>query len=135
MQQIMVEAKKWRKGRLIDCGGHHNPAKKMGNKKDNKSTPSTEEKSASTDAAKPGNSKKNNNESSGEFLALVDKILAVLWQLGVFVGFLFVCQKAYNIRLFAVEEYGAVIHEFDPYFNFRSAEYLVEHGWFKFINW
>ena len=107
----------------------------MGNKKENKNTPSNEEKPAPTDATKSGKSRKNNNETSGEFLALVDKILAVLWQVGVFIGFLFVCQKSYNIRLYAVEEYGAVIHEFDPYFNFRSAEYLVEHGWTKFINW
>ena len=100
-----------------------------------KNTPSNEEKTAPTDTTKSGKSRRNNNETSGEFLALVDKILAVLWQVGVFIGFLFVCQKSYNIRLYAVEEYGAVIHEFDPYFNFRSTEYLVEHGWTKFINW
>ena len=29
---------------------------------------------------------------------------------------------AYNIRLFAIQEYGPVIHEFDPYFNYRAAE-------------
>ena len=93
-----------------------------------------EDKNMSTPDSKSTKNKKN-NETSGEFLALVDKILAILWQLGVLVGFLYVCQKAYQIRLYAVEEYGAVIHEFDPYFNFRSAEYLVEHGWRKFINW
>jgi dolichyl-diphosphooligosaccharide--protein glycosyltransferase len=30
--------------------------------------------------------------------------------------------SAYKIRLFAIQEYGPVIHEFDPYFNFRAAE-------------
>ena len=29
---------------------------------------------------------------------------------------------AYRIRLHAIEEYGAVIHEFDPYFNYRATE-------------
>lgn len=29
---------------------------------------------------------------------------------------------AYKIRLQAIEEYGPVIHEFDPYFNYRATE-------------
>ena len=29
---------------------------------------------------------------------------------------------AYNIRILALEEYGPVIHEFDPYFNYRATE-------------
>ena len=29
---------------------------------------------------------------------------------------------AYKIRLQAIEQYGAVIHEFDPYFNYRATE-------------
>lgn len=28
-----------------------------------------------------------------------------------------------------------MIHEFDPWFNFRSTKYLVEHGIFEFHNW
>jgi asparagine N-glycosylation enzyme membrane subunit Stt3 len=27
---------------------------------------------------------------------------------------------------------GRVIHEFDPWFNFRATEYMVENGWEKF---
>jgi dolichyl-diphosphooligosaccharide--protein glycosyltransferase len=49
--------------------------------------------------------------------------------------FVYICRIAYDIRLHAVRDYGKVIHEFDPYFNFRSTEYLVDHGWHKFINW
>ena len=37
-----------------------------------------------------------------------------------------------RIRLFAVERYGRVIHEFDPWFNFRATEYMVANGWDKF---
>ena len=42
---------------------------------------------------------------------------------------------AVRIRLFSVEHYGRVIHEFDPWFNFRATEYMVEHGWQKFQAW
>ena len=41
-------------------------------------------------------------------------------------GFLNVLYKtlveSYNIRMYALEEYGLVIHEFDPYFNYRATE-------------
>ena len=29
---------------------------------------------------------------------------------------------AYDIRLFAIKSYGLVIHEFDPWFNYRATE-------------
>ena len=28
-----------------------------------------------------------------------------------------------------------MIHEFDPWFNYRATEYMVEHGWEKFQAW
>jgi len=40
-----------------------------------------------------------------------------------------------NIRLFAVRTYGMVIHEFDPWFNFRATQYYAEHGWEAFSTW
>jgi dolichyl-diphosphooligosaccharide--protein glycosyltransferase len=43
--------------------------------------------------------------------------------------------SAYKIRLHAVTEYGRVIHEFDPWFNFRSTQYLAENGWTAFFHW
>ena len=42
---------------------------------------------------------------------------------------------AYRIRLHAVNNYGKVIHEFDPWFNYRATEYLLENGATKFFNW
>mmetsp|Transcript_67283 Transcript_67283/g.194601 ORF Transcript_67283/g.194601 Transcript_67283/m.194601 type:complete len:831 (+) Transcript_67283:105-2597(+) len=45
------------------------------------------------------------------------------------------CLRAYRIRLHAVETFGYVIHEFDPWFNFRATEYLAEHGLSKFFKW
>jgi dolichyl-diphosphooligosaccharide--protein glycosyltransferase len=65
----------------------------------------------------------------------LDILIEIVLGLARLAAFGYICYIAYDIRLHAVRDYGKVIHEFDPYFNFRSAEYLVEHGWHKFINW
>ena len=39
------------------------------------------------------------------------------------------------IRLFAVIRYESVIHEFDPYFNYRTSEFLTQEGFYEFWNW
>ncbi|VVC90579.1 unnamed protein product [Leptidea sinapis] len=38
-------------------------------------------------------------------------------------------------RLFAVIRFESIIHEFDPWFNYRSTAYMVEHGFYNFLNW
>jgi hypothetical protein len=47
--------------------------------------------------------------------------------------------KTYAYFLFLIlknlKYIGPVIHEFDPYFNFRATEYLYEHGRAKFFKW
>eukprot|EP00041_Stephanoeca_diplocostata_P023591 m.581977 g.581977 ORF g.581977 m.581977 type:complete len:803 (-) comp22335_c0_seq3:178-2586(-) len=43
--------------------------------------------------------------------------------------------SAYDIRLFAIKTYGLVIHEFDPWFNFRATQYLADHGAYEFFRW
>ena len=45
------------------------------------------------------------------------------------------CVAAVYIRLQAVFNYGRVIHEFDPWFNFRATQYLVDHGYKAFSTW
>ena len=35
---------------------------------------------------------------------------------------LIILYNAYKIRMHAIKEYGPVIHEFDPYFNYRATE-------------
>eukprot|EP00898_Chlorokybus_atmophyticus_P005715 jgi/Chlat1/6144/Chrsp41S05700 len=42
---------------------------------------------------------------------------------------------AFAIRLFSVLRFESVIHEFDPYFNYRSTIQLVEKGFYEFWNW
>ncbi|KAG6555063.1 hypothetical protein Mapa_003098 [Marchantia paleacea] len=42
---------------------------------------------------------------------------------------------AFATRLFSVLRYESVIHEFDPYFNYRTTLYLTEKGFYEFWNW
>ncbi|RKP26492.1 oligosaccharyl transferase STT3 subunit [Syncephalis pseudoplumigaleata] len=42
---------------------------------------------------------------------------------------------AFASRLFSVIRYESVIHEFDPWFNYRTTRYLVEHDLHQFWNW
>lgn len=42
---------------------------------------------------------------------------------------------AFFIRLYSVLRYESVIHEFDPYFNYRSTIKLVQEGFYEFWNW
>eukprot|EP00245_Coleochaete_scutata_P013789 TRINITY_DN5711_c1_g3_i1.p1 TRINITY_DN5711_c1_g3~~TRINITY_DN5711_c1_g3_i1.p1 ORF type:complete len:777 (-),score=168.48 TRINITY_DN5711_c1_g3_i1:459-2789(-) len=48
---------------------------------------------------------------------------------------LLICIMAFSIRLFSVIKYESVIHEFDPYFNYRVAQYLARNGVVDFWNW
>ncbi|CAH9098614.1 unnamed protein product [Cuscuta europaea] len=42
---------------------------------------------------------------------------------------------AFSIRLFSVIKYESVIHEFDPYFNYRVTQFLTKYGIYNFWNW
>lgn len=42
---------------------------------------------------------------------------------------------AVAMRLYSVIRYESIIHEFDPWFNFRATKYLNEHGFYRFLNW
>jgi len=59
-------------------------------------------------------------------------LLVLAIQFVVLVWFLY---AAYEIRLYPVKIYGSIIHEFDPWFNYRATEYLAEHGREKFFKW
>jgi len=39
------------------------------------------------------------------------------------------------MRLYSVIRFESIIHEFDPWFNFRATKYLSEHGFNKFLDW
>jgi len=42
---------------------------------------------------------------------------------------------AFSTRLFSVLRFESVIHEFDPYFNYRTTKFLAEKGFYEFHNW
>lgn len=49
--------------------------------------------------------------------------------------FLLVAGAAVSSRLFSVIRFESIIHEFDPWFNFRATKYLVTHSYYEFLNW
>jgi dolichyl-diphosphooligosaccharide--protein glycosyltransferase len=59
-------------------------------------------------------------------------LLLIMVQLYCLAWFLF---AAYEIRMYPIKDFGYTIHEFDPWFNYRAAEYLAEHGISKFNKW
>merc|ERR1712166_1099593 len=44
---------------------------------------------------------------------------AILW-IARISAIMWILREAYTIRLYAINNYGRVIHEFDPWFNFRA---------------
>ncbi len=46
-----------------------------------------------------------------------------------------ICVLAFSIRLFSVVKYESVIHEFDPYFNYRVTQFLTKEGFYEMWNW
>lgn len=42
---------------------------------------------------------------------------------------------AVSSRLFAVVRHESIIHEFDPWFNFRATKVLAKDGFYRFWNW
>ncbi|KAI1415719.1 glycosyltransferase family 66 protein [Hypoxylon sp. FL1857] len=47
----------------------------------------------------------------------------------------FIAAAAVASRLFSVIRFESIIHEFDPWFNFRATKYLVSHGFYDFWDW
>ncbi|KAK6181835.1 hypothetical protein SNE40_009617 [Patella caerulea] len=41
----------------------------------------------------------------------------------------------FSSRLFAVIRFESIIHEFDPWFNYRATHHMVTHGFYNFLNW
>lgn len=65
-------------------------------------------------------------------LGLTTRKQEILLRIGI-LSLIFIL--AFSIRLFSVLRYESVIHEFDPYFNFRSTKVLVYQGFYEFYNW
>ncbi|KAK4993521.1 oligosaccharyl transferase stt3 subunit [Elasticomyces elasticus] len=46
-----------------------------------------------------------------------------------------IAAAAVSSRLFSVIRFESIIHEFDPWFNFRATKYLIQHGFYNFWDW
>ncbi|ODV98058.1 hypothetical protein PACTADRAFT_47880 [Pachysolen tannophilus NRRL Y-2460] len=62
------------------------------------------------------------------FLKLIKSLLII----SIFIS---ISIAAISSRLFSVIRFESIIHEFDPWFNYRATKYLVKHGFNKFLNW
>ncbi|KAF8638407.1 hypothetical protein AX17_002232 [Amanita inopinata Kibby_2008] len=51
------------------------------------------------------------------------------------VALLFISGAAIASRLFAVINFESIIHEFDPWFNYRATKVLASKGFYEFWNW
>ena len=60
--------------------------------------------------------------SSSSYTTSSDDLLNLVWLGAIIYGIGYFLQQAYIIRLQAINEYGPVIHEFDPYFNWRATQ-------------
>lgn len=77
---------------------------------------------------------------SGGFLSVNTASQEVLLRIGILA---LICVLAFSTRLFAVVRFESVIHEYDPWFNYRSARLLalppagmsIVEGIYNFWNW
>ncbi|CAH1998075.1 unnamed protein product [Acanthoscelides obtectus] len=53
----------------------------------------------------------------------------------IFVILLLAWIAGFSSRLFAVIRFESIIHEFDPWFNYRATAYMVKNGFYNFLNW
>ncbi|CAB4004328.1 dolichyl-diphosphooligosaccharide--glycosyltransferase subunit STT3B, partial [Paramuricea clavata] len=65
----------------------------------------------------------NKNQAFGIQSLLCFVVLSLAWLVG------------FASRLFAVIRFESIIHEFDPWFNYRATHHLVSHGYYNFLNW
>jgi dolichyl-diphosphooligosaccharide---protein glycosyltransferase len=63
---------------------------------------------------------------------LLTMILLIVFRIA---AICFTVYSAYHIRMHAINTFGLVIHEFDPWFNFRATQYLADNGLEKFFHW
>ena len=70
---------------------------------------------------------------------MIYRMLKLLKEVALWVGRLYIlyqaCFYAYDFRMHAIRTFGLVIHEFDPWFNFRATQYLADHGLYNFFHW
>lgn len=74
------------------------------------------------------------SETKSQLKVLGIKIETIRLLLQVII-FISIAGAAITSRLFSVIRFESIIHEFDPWFNFRATKYLVTHSFYEFLNW
>ena len=69
--------------------------------------------------------KKSSSSSDSSTTASTELLFKLVWLGGILYGIGFFLYYAYEIRLQAIKEFGPVVHEFDPYFNWRATQVSV----------
>ncbi|EDV20993.1 uncharacterized protein TRIADDRAFT_31147 [Trichoplax adhaerens] len=64
-----------------------------------------------------------------------EKSLAGFKSLLVIIVLTSCCLLGFASRLFAVIRFESIIHEFDPWFNYRATHHMAENGFYNFLNW
>jgi hypothetical protein len=67
--------------------------------------------------------------------AILCEFLHIFGCLIDFHEFFIISLIAFSTRLFSVLRFESVIHEFDPYFNYRTTKFLTDKGFYNFHNW
>ena len=68
---------------------------------------------------------KSSSSSSSNSSLSSDYLINLVWFGAVLYGIKHFLHQAYIIRMQAIEEFGPVIHEFDPYFNWRATQVCI----------
>lgn len=72
------------------------------------------------------------SQSQLKVLGIKIETIRLLLQVIIFIS---IAGAAITSRLFSVIRFESIIHEFDPWFNFRATKYLVTHSFYEFLNW
>ena len=88
-------------------------------------------KSKTSEPSAPEESKQPPSSESGTTLEEAppsdeDNLLGLIWVSVSGYAIYRIIYYSYRIRMAAIDEYGPVIHEFDPYFNYRATEVRKE---------
>ncbi|CAF4382712.1 unnamed protein product, partial [Adineta steineri] len=75
------------------------------------------------------------NDNSSEYITNSSSSSAGLKSLITVIILICVCISGFLSRLFSIIRFESVIHEFDPWFNYRSTVYMTDNGFYNFLNW
>lgn len=86
------------------------------------------EKIVVPDTAVTANENDTTTQKDGKCVSWVQSSLKTLIFIAIIVA-------SISSRLFAVIRFESIIHEFDPWFNYRATQYLVNNSFKDFLNW